>query len=49
LGQQGVIVWGCFTKHSLGPLIKLKGRVTAAKYVDVLKNNLLSFLDDLDD
>jgi len=42
-------VWGCFTKHGLGPLIKLEGRVTAAKYVDVLKNNLLPFLDDLGD
>jgi hypothetical protein len=23
-GQQGVMVWGCFTKHNLGPLVKLE-------------------------
>jgi hypothetical protein len=24
-GQQGVMVWGCFMKYRLGPLIKLEG------------------------
>lgn len=48
-GQQGVMVWGCFTKNNLGPLVKLEGRVTGAVYIDVLRNYLLPFLDDLDD
>ncbi|GBB86285.1 hypothetical protein RclHR1_12700003 [Rhizophagus clarus] len=48
-GQQGVMVWGCFANHSLGPLVKLEGSVTAISYIDVLENNLLPFLDDLDD
>ena len=48
-GQQGVMVWGYFTKHNLGSLVKLEGMVTGAVYIDVLKNYLLPFLDDLDD
>jgi transposase len=47
-GQQGVMVWGCFAKHNLGPLVKLEGRVTAAVYKKVLKNNLIPFLEGLD-
>ncbi len=46
-GQQGVMIWGYFTKNNLGPLVRLKGRVTAAIYVDVLENNLLPFIDSL--
>ena len=48
LGQQGVMVWGCFAKHNLGPLVKLEGRVTAAVYKKVLKINLIQFLEGLD-
>lgn len=48
-GQQGVMVWGCFANHSLGPLVKLEGSVMAISYIDVLENNLLPFLNDLDD
>ena len=47
-GQQGVMVWRCFTKHNLGPLVKLEGRITATVYIDVLQNHLLPFIDDLD-
>ena len=43
------MVWGCFMKNKLGPLVKLEGRVTATVYIDVLENHLLPFLDDLDD
>jgi transposase len=48
-GQQGVMVWGCFTKYGLGPLVKLEGRVTALVYIDVLENYLLPFIDSLDE
>jgi len=47
-GQKGVMVWGCFTKNRLGPLVRLEGRVTANVYIDVLENHLLPFLDTLD-
>ena len=42
-------MWGCFTKYNLGPLVKLDGKVMAVVYIDILKNYLLPFLDDLDD
>ena len=32
-GQDGVIVWGCFTKHGLGPLVRLDERITAKDYI----------------
>ena len=41
------MVWGCFTKNNLGPLVKLEGRITATVYVDVLENYLLPFIDSL--
>jgi transposase len=47
-GQKGVMVWGCFTKNGLGPLVRLDGKVTAAVYVDMLENHLLPYLDTLD-
>ena len=48
-GQQGVMVWGCFTKYNLSPLVRLDGKITGAVYIDILKDYLLPFLDDLDD
>ena len=42
------MVWEYFTKYNLGLLVKLDGKVTAMVYVNVLKNYLLPFLDDLD-
>ncbi len=42
------MIWGCFIKNNLSPLVRLEGKVTAAIYVDVLENNLLPFIDSLD-
>ena len=43
-GQDGVMVWGCFTKYGLGPLVivKFDGRITAKDYIAVLRNHLIS-------
>jgi len=41
-------MWGCFTKNNLGPLVKLKGRIIATVYVDILENYLLPFINSLD-
>lgn len=46
--NQGVMVWGCFTKNGLGPLVKLEGKITAQIYIDMLENNLLSYIDTLE-
>ena len=48
-GRQGVMVWGCFSKNNLGPLVKLKGKITATVYMNVLENYLLPFINNLDD
>lgn len=47
-GQQSVMIWGCFTKNKLGPLVRLEGRITANIYIDVLNNYLLPFINSLE-
>ena len=42
------MIWGCFTKNNLGPLVRLERRVIVVIYVDILENNLLPFIDSLD-
>ena len=37
-GRRGVMVWGCFTKDSLGSLIRLYGKVTSKEYTDTFEN-----------
>ena len=48
LGQESVIIWGCFTKNELGPLVRLEGRVTANIYIEMLANYLIPFINDLE-
>ena len=44
------MVWGCFTWDSLGPLIRLKGRIDSKRYIEeVLQSHLLPFLQGLED
>lgn len=47
-GQQGIMVWGCFTKNGLGPLVRLEGKITAVVYINMLENFLLPYMDTLD-
>lgn len=47
-GQESIMVWGCFTKNKLGPLIRLEGKITAKKYIEILENHLLPFIASLD-
>ena len=42
------MIWGCFTKDRLGPLVKLEGRITANIYIDMLENHLLPFINSLE-
>lgn len=46
-GQKSVMVWGCFTRFGVGPLVRLKGRQSAKEYIEVLKNHLLPFIESL--
>ena len=47
-GQESVMVWACFTKNKLGPIIRLEGRITAKIYIELLENYLLPFINNLE-
>jgi len=47
--NEGVMVWGCFTKNRLGPLVVMEGRITGQVYIELLENHLLPFIESLDD
>jgi len=42
------MIWGCFIKNKLGPLVQVSGNITGSIYIEVLKNNLLPFINELD-
>ena len=42
--SKGIMVWGCFCKDRLGPLILINGSVNSATYIKILQENLLPFL-----
>lgn len=42
-GSQGVMVWGCFVKNRLGPLIQVSGKITGSVYINMLENTFLPF------
>src|SRR6266511_2302419 len=48
-GQESVMVWGCFIKNKLGPLVRLEGKMTAKIYIEeILEKHLLPFVNDLE-
>ena len=47
-GRESVMVWACFTKNKLGPIIRLEGRITAKIYIELLENYLLPFINNLE-
>jgi len=42
------MVWGCFVKDRLGPLIQLSGRITGSIYIELLENNFLPFYNNFE-
>jgi len=48
-GGGGVMVWGCFTWDSLGPLVRVDGVIDSWKYIDILNTHLLPFMEKLED
>ncbi|CAK9826018.1 Transposable element Tcb1 transposase [Anthophora retusa] len=34
------MTWGCFSKHGVGNLVIIDGKLTAVKYIEILQNNL---------
>ncbi|GBC03349.1 hypothetical protein RclHR1_05080015 [Rhizophagus clarus] len=47
-GNQGVMVWGCFAKNQLGPLIQVSRSITGLVYINILENHLLPFYNNLE-
>ena len=43
----GIMVWGCFCKNKLGPLVLVEGTLNSDKYIELLDEYLLPFLIDL--
>jgi transposase len=48
-GKDGVMMWGCFVNKKLGPLVEVNGSINSFKYTEILKYNLIPFLESLDD
>lgn len=44
----GIMVWGCFTREKVGPLVMLEGSVTGRVYQQTLEDHLLPFIASLD-
>ena len=45
--RQKMMVWGCLTANGKGPLVFLEGGITASRYVALLRDHLLPFIDGL--
>ena len=41
------LIWGCFTGTKLGPTVFINGTVNSDVYIEVLRNNLLPYIDAL--
>ncbi|KAG2462686.1 TCB1 transposase, partial [Polypterus senegalus] len=46
-GGGSIILWGCFSAAGTGRLVRIKGKMTAAMYRDILDENLLQSALDL--
>ncbi len=42
-----IMLWGCFSAAGTGRLVAIKGKMNAAKYRDILDENLLQSAQDL--
>src|SRR4051794_33013806 len=45
--SDGVMVWDFFTKYNKGPLVVVEGSINSAKYIELLNQYLLSFLNEI--
>ena len=41
------MIWGCFVGNKLGPIAFINDTVNSDVYIDILRNNLLPYLDAL--
>ena len=45
--SDGIMVWGCFTRRKMGPLVLVEGKLNASNYNNLLAANLLPFINEL--
>lgn len=45
--SDGVMVWGFFTKYYKGPLVVVEGSINGIKYIELLNQYLLPFLNEI--
>lgn len=46
-GKWNVLICGCFPSLGIGPLVKTEGSIGRYKYMEILRNNMLSFVEEL--
>lgn len=46
-GGGSIMLWGCFSASGPGKLVKIEGKMDAAKYREILEENLLKSARDL--
>ena len=44
MGSNSVMIWGCFSWHGMGPMVKLEGRMNASRYGQLIKNTVSPFM-----
>jgi len=45
--SDGIMVWGCFCRDRLGPLVVVEGRITGERYKALLEEYLIPFMNEL--
>ena len=43
-----IMVWSCFTKNKLGPLVRFEGKITTSIYIEMLRTHLIPFVNSLE-
>ena len=46
-GGGSVMVWGCFSKHGVGPIVQIKGTLDGLAYQNLLSEHLVPYLENL--